>query len=241
MAVRELLGNLIRDDLPDLVLGSRCVGCERPGRALCPGCAPALAGRPYRTAPDPEPPGLPAVWTTSRYAGVPRAALLAYKERGRVTLAGPLGAAMANALDAAVSAAASVSGSGVADGPVAVVPVPSTRARVRHRGYDPLLALTRRAVRRIRRTGRDVRLCRPLRLVRPVADQAELDAAARLANLADAFEVDRDRSAVLGRPVVLVDDVLTTGATLLSAGQALRAAGADVVGAAVVAATPRQG
>lgn len=244
MAARDLLRTVLRDDLPDLFFGSRCVGCDRPGRALCPGCAPALAGRPYRTAPEPAPPGLPVVWTAARYADVPRAALLAHKERGRVTLAGPLGDALASALAAALadgSPVGSPHGStfGSTAVPIAIVPVPSTRARVRQRGYDPLLVLSRRAIRRLRGTGRRLELCRAVRLGRPVADQARLDAAARRDNLAAAFEVRPRRQAVRGRPVVLVDDVVTTGATLLAVSQALRAAGAEVVAAAVVAATPR--
>lgn len=79
-----------------------------------------------------------------------------------------------------------------------------------------------------------------LRHVRRVADQAGLDARGRAANLAGALAVRREAQPRLeGRPVVLVDDVLTTGATLAEAARALSSAGVSVCAGAVLAATPR--
>ena len=82
-----------------------------------------------------------------------------------------------------------------------------------------------------RRRGRDVAVVRSLRLVRRVVDQTALDAAGRRANLAGAFAV---RGGAPRRPVVVLDDVVTTSATAGEAVRALRAGGARVVGVLAV-------
>ncbi|MYS29436.1 ComF family protein, partial [Streptomyces sp. SID7804] len=78
-------------DLNDLVLPAECGGCGRPRTVLCARCRTALSGAaPRRVRPVPEPPGLPSVHAAARYADEVRAALLAHKERGVLSLAGPL-------------------------------------------------------------------------------------------------------------------------------------------------------
>lgn len=241
-AARDVVGRLVRDDLADLLLGSACVGCERPGRVLCRDCAVALQGPAVPAVPDPSPPGLPPVWTAAAYDGIARSALLAHKEHGRTGLSRPLGDALAQGL-AAVARTETDAGSaaGEGGGVALLVPVPSTRSAVRRRGYDPLLRLTRRAAATARTHGWAARVCPALALGRSVADQAGLDAAARWHNLAGAFEVRRGFAALLeGRPVVLVDNVVTTGATLAEGAAALRRCGASVRAAVVVAATARR-
>jgi predicted amidophosphoribosyltransferase len=95
------------------------------------------------------------------------------------------------------------------------------------------------AVSALRSCGVPARLADALTHARRVADQAGLGAPDRMANLAGALRVGRP-AGVAGRRVVLVDDVVTTGVTLAEAARALRAAGAEVPAAAVIAATARR-
>jgi predicted amidophosphoribosyltransferase len=93
----------------------------------------------------------------------------------------------------------------------------------------------------LREQGLVVAVTPVLRLGRGVADQAGLSAHQRAANLAGALRVPRRlEPLVRGRAVLVVDDVVTTGATLAEAARALSAAGGDVLAAAVVAATARR-
>jgi predicted amidophosphoribosyltransferase len=191
-----------------------------------------LDGPAHPVRPDPVPPGLPATWGVATYAGAVRAVVVAHKEYGRLDLTPPLGEALARSVAAAGSGAA---------GPILLVPAPSRRVAVRRRGHDPTLRMALRAASVLRSTGVDTRVVPVLRLRRGVADQAGLSAAQRAANVSEAMHVNR-RPAVLvaGRPVVLVDDVVTTGATLAEAARALERAGAGTVAGAVVAATARR-
>ena len=144
--------------------------------------------------------------------------MLAHKEHGARTLTRPLGAALA----LAVAAAAARAG---CPGPV-LVPAPSRAAAVRERGDDPTLRLARAAARCLRRGGVEAAVAPVLRMSRRTRDQAGLGVGARAENLAGAVRVPRrlaDR--VAGRPVVVVDDVVTTGATLAESARALRCRG----------------
>jgi predicted amidophosphoribosyltransferase len=218
----------------DLVLPQECLGCGRPGAPVCPDCLQPLRGRPRRHAPTPTPAGFPPTWAVAPYDGVVRAAVVAHKEEGRRDLAPALAGALTCSLQAALGEA-----TGRADAPVLVVAVPSRRASRRARGDDPTARLARLAV--ARSGSARARLVPLLRHARTVADQAGLDAAAREANLAGAFVVRQmPRWAGPAPAVVVVDDVVTTGATLAEAARALRRAGAGPVGAAVIAATARR-
>ncbi|MBL1087100.1 ComF family protein [Streptomyces actinomycinicus] len=110
-------------------------------------------------------------------------------------------------------------------GPVLLVPVPSARWAVRARGHDPVRRMALAAAGELRRTGTPARVAAVLRQRRAVADQAGLDARRRLENVAGALEVAAGGARLLGAgPVVLVDDLMTTGATLAEAARALREA-----------------
>ncbi|MCR1782690.1 ComF family protein [Nocardioides carbamazepini] len=224
----------LADGFVDLVLGSRCVGCERPGRPLCGACRAGLPAEAGLRRPTPCPDGLVPPYAAGEYAGVLRALVLAHKERRVLALAAPLGELLAVSVAGAAGA--------VTSGPVVLVPVPSRPAVVRQRGHDPTLTLTRAAA-RARGTG--VVTARLLRLRPGVVDQAGLDAAGRAANLAGSMTAPAAAVRRLARRcprahVVVCDDVLTTGATLREAQRALEAAGVPVLAGAVVAATRRR-
>lgn len=110
-------------------------------------------------------------------------------------------------------------------GPLLLVPVPSVRRVVRARGHDAVRRVAVAAAGELRRSGLAARVLPVLRQRRAVADQAGLDARQRRANLAGALEVVPGAGRLLwGGPVVLVDDLMTTGATLAEAARAVRSA-----------------
>ncbi|KQX82953.1 ComF family protein [Streptomyces sp. Root1310] len=213
-------------ELAGLVLPAECGGCGSARTVLCPQCRAALGGaEPFRVRPVPEPPGLPAVHAAARYADEVRAALLAHKERGALPLARPLGAALAGAVRAGVGEVGWGEGEGPqATGDLLLVPVPSTRAAVRARGHDPARRIALAAAGELRRAGVPARVAAVLRQRRAVADQSGLGSRQRLDNLVGALTVVPGGARVLrGGPVVLVDDVITTGASLAEAARAVRA------------------
>jgi predicted amidophosphoribosyltransferase len=119
--------------------------------------------------------------------------------------------------------------------------VPSSARSRRERGREPVRELcVAAALAHAELTG-GTGVLPALRHTRQVADQAGLAAADRARNLATAMGVRRGWAGrTVGTAVIVVDDVVTSGATLVEAARALRAAGALVVGAVTVAATPRR-
>ncbi|WP_437087443.1 ComF family protein [Streptomyces sp. enrichment culture] len=111
-------------------------------------------------------------------------------------------------------------------GPVLLVPVPSARRAVRARGHDPARRIALAAAGELRRTGTPARVAAVLRQRRAVADQSGLGSRQRSDNLAGALTVVPGAARLLrdGGPVVLVDDLVTTGASLAEAARAVRAA-----------------
>lgn len=220
-------------EIAGLVLPVACGGCGRPRTELCEECAASLAAGPRRVRPSPEPEGLPPVHAAAPYENAVRAMLLAHKERGVLGLAGVLGGALADA----VRAGAGHAGDRV---PLLLVPVPSARRATAARGHDPARRIAAAAAAELRRGGARARMLAVLRQRRVVADQAGLGARERGLNLAGALGVvDGGRRLLDGGRVVLVDDVLTTGASLAEAARAVRSAGrAPGMRAAVVAASP---
>lgn len=219
-------------DVPaDLLLGSTCAACGRPGRALCRPCRDLLPRHGRLAWPTPCPPGLAPVMAAGDYAGALQALIIAHKEHQALALARPLGEVLAGVVRDLVGALRA------GTCPVTLVPVPSRPEVVRRRGHDPMLRTARVAAGRLRRTGLDASVRRLLLTRGRLADQAGLDADARAANLAGAL---RARPGGVFGPLVVVDDVVTTGATAREAQRALESAGHLVLGVAAVAATRRR-
>jgi predicted amidophosphoribosyltransferase len=210
--------------LADLVLPRACAGCRAPGPELCAACRLALSGPPR---PRPRAGVDVPVWSSATYEGPVRAAVVAYKDDGRRGLARPFGRVLARTVEAAVPT-----------GPVVLVPAPSRAATVRRRGDDVVRRAARLAARELRRRGRAVSVRPVLRLARRVTDQSGLSERERAGNLAEAHRTRPGAArALTGGAVVLVDDVVTTGATLAEASRALAAVGQPPTAAVTVAAT----
>ncbi|MFF7654300.1 ComF family protein [Streptomyces sp. NPDC007983] len=223
-------------EIADLVLPADCAGCGRPGVPLCDRCHGALRGSgARRVLPSPVPPGLPVVHAAVDYVDEARAVLLAHKERGALRLAGPLGGALAGAVRAAARGALP----GAWESPLLLVPVPSARRAVGARGHDPARRIAFAAAGVLRRAGCPARVPAVLRQRRRVTDQSGLGARQRRENVTGALEaVPGGGRLLVAGPVVLVDDLMTTGASLAEAARAVAEAGGRVVGGAVVAAPP---
>lgn len=202
---------------------TNCLGCGQPPLRLCARCATQLQPqlrRVTRTLPGHHP--LVAL-AALPYDGVARAVLIELKRHGAHTLARQLAEAVA-ALAAADPAAVSAD--------LIVVP-PSRRDAWRRRGFTPIAVLASAA---------GLRTVSPFRVGNRVRDQRELGQAARAANLHGAFTLRPSWARALpGKRVILLDDVLTTGATLTELRRACLAAGAEVISAWALTETARRG
>ncbi len=154
------------------------------------------------------------------YGGAGRRVVLALKHGDRLDMVRPLAAWMEKAGRAALAESD------------LIAPVPLHWRRLMRRRYNQSAELARRIA---RLSGKPVAVDL-LRRVRATPPQERMDFAARARNQLHAFEVTPRRTAMLpGRTVLLIDDVLTSGATLSACAEALRAAGAARVGVLVVA------
>ena len=235
--LRARLGFWLRNDASRLLWPSRCLVCAEPGLEgmdLCGACATDLprggsaclrcalplpatgtCGRCLR-----RPPPLREVRAACLYAPPLDRLLPRFKFHDDLAAGRLLSQLMAEAFAGLPK-------------PDALVPVPLHRGRLRARGYDQALELARPVAR-----AHDIPLHRGLLVrSRATAPQSELHAISRRRNVRDAFAV-RGGGHALPAHVVLVDDVMTTGATLHAAAEALLRAGVRRVDAWVCARTP---
>ncbi len=222
----------------DIALPTLCVACREPvdGEGVCAECWAKLSfiakpycprlGIPFVYDPGPElmsmeaianPPAYQRARAAVRYDDVARTLVHALKYQDRTDLAPAMGRWMARA------------GRELLEDADALVPVPLHWRRAWGRRYNQSGALARVIA---RHSG--VRVAsETLRRVRPTEQQIGLSRSQRASNVQGAFKVaDNRRSEVQGRRVVLVDDVLTTGATVDACARALlraRAASVDVL------------
>jgi predicted amidophosphoribosyltransferase len=217
---------MIVDDLADLVLGRCCVGCQAPGPALCSACLSRLRGA---TVMVPLPKPVPRAVAATHYDGLARRAILAYKAQGNRGLAPSLGTLLADAVRAHPPG----------PGGYVLVPVPAHRRAPR--GFDALGALTAVAADAVRREGVRVRVERPIGPSDAYTPLKGLGRQERLRRIDGAFEGSARRARRIrdGEVVLVVDDVVTSGATVTEAVRALRGIGVVADGVAAVAAASR--
>jgi len=205
--------------LLDLLMPPACAACGRSGALLCPGClggfrVPSRAADRFLASDAGIAVGdaLSLAVAAFAYEGPIRRALAALKYTGASRLAPILARAAAPTLRDLL----------VLTGPATLVPVPLHIERRRARGYNQAELLARGLGQLVATPVAD-----PLDRARPTTKQHRLNRAARLHNLRDAFAVREGADAPA--TVVLVDDIITTTATLEACASVLRAAGCVAV------------
>jgi predicted amidophosphoribosyltransferase len=210
----------------DLILPLQCGGCGAPSTRWCDACALELsvpADKPHVVNPrvDPQVP----VFALGRYAGARRQAILAMKEHGRGDLVAPLSWALAVGVHRLLVW-------GMVETPLTIVPAPTRRSAARRRGGDPVTRMARMAVTAIAGR-RDITVVQALRMKALTRDSVGLGTAARERNIAGRVLL---RGAQPRTEVVLVDDIVTTGATARESVKILHAAGVRVAAVLAIAA-----
>ena len=213
----------------DLVLPLECGGCGAPSTRWCSECAGELALKPddpRLISPRVDP--LVPVWSLGRYAGARRNAIVAAKERGRSDLIGPLSRVLRGGLVRLLDW-------GVVECPLTLVPAPTRRSAARRRGGDPVTRIATAAAKAIPDAGVVV----ALRMRGGVRDSVGLSIGARQRNVAGhvrlVAQVAGAGAPTAGGGVLLVDDIVTTGATAAESVRTLLAAGGEVRGVMALA------
>jgi predicted amidophosphoribosyltransferase len=197
--------------LVDLLLPLRCAGCDTRGATLCPLCRRSIDPGDTPAAPIHRPESRVPIHAVAEYQGRARATLLAFKEHDRRDLAAPLGQLLAATLLRIPEVSPGVAPA--RDGTWWLVPAPSRAAAARRRGGSHLLRLARATADALARLDQRAGVAPALRFAAGVRDSVGLDRAARTANLAGRVRWRASAAPPVGTPVVLLDDIVTTGAT----------------------------
>lgn len=221
-------------DLLSLLWPCACLVCGAPNRECCARCTAELRGAMGHAALIRSPAGA-EIWGFGVYDGALRTLLIAYKHGGSTRIAKLLGDLLSGPLREAIRAR---------DGPLPplIVTVPSRPAKVRERGFRHVDLMVRLALRRLRGSGdpRAYVVTGALQTLPGRTGQVGLQTAQRERNAALLRVPKRMRGRLRGREVVLVDDIVTTGATLQAAARVLAAVEVRVIGIVVLGATKRR-
>ncbi|MEN9989668.1 MAG: hypothetical protein RL508_647 [Actinomycetota bacterium] len=196
-----------------------CLICGQPPLQVCQSCRLKLPILPRSVSR----PGLVAGWATTAYEGAPQMLVHALKERGSGSVAKLMATAMAQTLSQNLEH--TLAGQGGKQ-PVLLVPAPSRRSAMARRGFVPAVLLAKAVARQLRATSVTAQVLPLLRVGAEVADQSGLNRLERQQNLAGKMNCKSKPSAGFsGYRLVLIDDVVTTGATLREMQRCLTAAG----------------
>ena len=201
--------------LKQLVFTPKCLICSRLGVEICLSCIKGVT--PFRAKDLSE---IKACFCAGEYSGWLRDALICYKN-GDARYVELLSQVLYNTLDKFL---------GVNN--LTLIPIPSSHQKIKERGFDSVTNICSNMIQRDKSLAMDET---NLYLRRIVLDQVGLTAAQRHSNLEGAFGIRR----TVNGTVVLVDDVVTTGATLNSAARTLKFAGAQRVFALTLCGSPK--
>lgn len=221
-------------DLLALLWPCACLVCGAADRELCTSCAATLRSHAGHAAIFLAPAGF-EVWGFSAYEGALRTLIIACKNEGRPQIVRVLGELLSGPLQAALQTRDRAT-------PLLVLTVPSRPAKIRERGFRHVDLLVRRALKRLRAYGDPGAqlLTGALHTLPGRTGQVGLRAAQRERNAALVRVPWHMRGRLRGRDVVLVDDIVTTGSTILASTRALAAVDARVIGIVVLGVTKRK-
>lgn len=198
----------------ELLFTPKCILCSRLGKSVCLSCRTQLKPVSTRSIF-----GVTRIHSAGEYSGWLREVLISYKNGNQ-----SVGPTLAKILHDSIAESP-------IDFPRQLIPIPSSLSKIRERGFDSMTNLCNEMF----KLNVELQVFRDvLQLKREVRDQVGLSARERQENLSDAFATTKR----LSGSVLIVDDVVTTGATIVNAAKALRIAGAQTIYALTLCGSP---